>query len=188
VAPSIAELHAHGRIRELKSMLRSAAGVASLPAIVALVAVVVAGGVILRVVFGPGYEAGYSVVVILGVGQLIFNWCGVCGTALIMTGHQNVALVATGATSAILVIAGPPLTARFGIQGLAFASALGLSVQNLTIWFLARRYLGIWTHANFSWGRATWTRLRRRRDLAAEEVCESSADAPTPWPEEWTEV
>ncbi|HEY5311942.1 MAG TPA: lipopolysaccharide biosynthesis protein [Pirellulales bacterium] len=188
VAPSIAELHAHGRITELQTMLRSAAGVASLPAIVALLAVTVAGGLILRLVFGPGYEAGYSVVVILGIGQLIFNWCGVCGTALIMTGHQNVALVATGATSAILVIVGPPLTARFGIQGLAFASALGLSVQNLTIWVLARRYLGIWTHANFSWGRITWKPLRRRSDRAAAVACQQNESSPARWSEECTEV
>lgn len=183
VAPSIAELHAHRRISELKSMVRAAATAASLPAIVALVAVAIAGGAILRLVFGPGYEAGYSVVVILGVGQLIFNWCGVCGTALTMTGHQNVALAATGATSAILVLAGPPLTARFGIHGLACASALGLAVQNLTIWILARRYLDIWTHASFRWSEATWMQLIRRAGGAidrADGAIDHVSDAPPP--------
>lgn len=150
VPPIVAELYAQGRTEDLERALRSVSTVTGIPAAVVLLAFTVAGEQVMGTLYGPFYRQGANVLVILSCARLIAVCTGSCGAALMMTGHQRtmMTIMATSAIGGLTaeVVAAP----RFGIVGVAVATATAQTVQNLTTLLFARVRLGIWTHARLT--------------------------------------
>jgi O-antigen/teichoic acid export membrane protein len=163
VPPLIASWHAGRAIDRLERTLRATAGLAFLVALGIALVYVVGGHMIIRVLFGHKYVNGYSVLLILSLGQVVQTYAGSCGFALMMTGNQRVyawlLAVSTAITAALDVVA----YHVWGLNGIALATAVSLSVQNFVQAAVLRRITGFTSIADLRLtlveGRGTVRRL-----------------------------
>jgi O-antigen/teichoic acid export membrane protein len=159
VCAAIATLNAQGKFDEMQRLLRTSAAYAALPSLLAILVLMTAGAPLLELCFGTFYRQSAGPLAVLLVGQTVVAICGSCGYLLIMTGRQNAALVVNGMTTVLLLTVGPWAGHRFGMLGVSWASTIVLALQTLCTWWLARRLVGVWTHANWlpvsivRWGR-----------------------------------
>jgi O-antigen/teichoic acid export membrane protein len=159
ILATVPRLHTQGRARELETLMRGASTWAALPALGAIVALVLFPGPILRIVFGESFESGAPVILPLALGALAMVLLGNPAYVLLMTGHQRLVLVVNGVSFVALVI-GASLGARwYGTVGLATGSAASVVLQNSLLWWLVHRELGLWTHV----GWPTWSGLSSAR-------------------------
>jgi O-antigen/teichoic acid export membrane protein len=143
VAPIIAEMYAQGETSRLQGVLRlSALGVLvfSLPLAVGIIVM----GHWLLGFFGPDFDRGFTVLVILALAQLASVLAGPVGFLLTMTGHQRNAAVVAGGCALLNVVLNLALIPTWGITGAAVATATVVFVWNAWLSYVA------------------WTRLRLR--------------------------
>jgi O-antigen/teichoic acid export membrane protein len=131
--PYVAQLHAKGDTAAVQRVVGRTARAAFVAACPVFLLLVLFGGPVLRLVFGPEYEAGATALAILATGQLVNTSTGTVGIVLNMTGHERdtmlgvaVAAVATVVLNALLV---PPL----GIDGAALATAASMILWNVVM-------------------------------------------------------
>jgi O-antigen/teichoic acid export membrane protein len=147
IPPIISELHAQGKKQELERAVRSAASLAGFPAALVLIAFIVAGPLILSVVFTPFYRNAATILAILSFGRLIAIYTGSAGLTLMMTGHQKAMMVLTLVMGAVSLAAGIAAAPVFGGLGVAIATTVAAITQNVLQLVLARKYVGIYTQA-----------------------------------------
>ncbi len=164
VSPLIAGWHAQAMRQRIEQTLKATAGLALVGALLVGVVYLIAGRWILETLFGSEFfGGGWTVLMILTVGQILQTYAGSCGYALLMTGNHR--------AYASIVAVSVPMTVTLqvvgfeigGIEGLAAATALMLSLQNFVQMIVVRRRAGFSTRAD---PRATVAELldaRRRR-------------------------
>jgi O-antigen/teichoic acid export membrane protein len=145
IVASISELHAQGRLTSLQRLLRDSATLAVIPALIALLALLVFGDRISALVFGSYYAAAGTPLRWLCLGQIAFVCAGSAELTLIMTGRQRIALFVNLGTTLALAVGGTLAARHFGITGLAATNAAIIATQVGLFAFFARRSLGIWT-------------------------------------------
>ena len=150
VPPIIAELHARGEREQLERTLRSVSTLAGIPAALVLGTFVVAGGLIMSIVYGSYFRHGATVLVILSCARLVAVCTGSSGATLMMTGHQRTMMALTIASGAFALTAEILLAPHYGITGVAAATCAAQTMQNVLQLAFARARVGIWTHARFS--------------------------------------
>ncbi len=161
--PIISELWAQGRKSELERALRSVSTLAGLPALLVLLVFVFFGGPALGLAFGPDFRQGAAILAVLSAGRVVAVSCGSSGITLMMTGHQRELMTVTIATG-ICSLAGEVLLApHFGGLGVACSTAAVAAVQNVAMYYLAKRLTGIRTVAEFSVGPFAEFLFGRRR-------------------------
>ena len=144
LAPMIAELHAQGQKDRLEKVLRAVATLGGLPAMVVILLFVFVGQPGLELLYGDTlYREGWPVLVLLGLGQLVNVWSGVCIQLLMMTGHQMAVMVITLACSALAIVGALLAVRPFGMYGVAFAFAAGIALQNVIMVMHSYRKLGV---------------------------------------------
>jgi O-antigen/teichoic acid export membrane protein len=146
VPPMVAEMHAQGRREELERVLRSTATLSGIPSFFAFALFALAGGPLLGLLFGDYYGAGASVLAVLSVGQFARVWCGSCGTALMMTGHQRIVMFVTAFSGLVAIAVALGTVGRYGMLGVATATSLGNTLQSILSWLMVKRATGMWTH------------------------------------------
>ena len=151
LAPMIAELHAQGQKDRLEKVLRAVATLGGLPAVVVIVLFVLLGQPGLELLYGNAlYREGWPVLVLLGLGQLVNVWSGVCIQLLMMTGHQMAVMLITLVTSSLAIL-GAVLTVRpFGMVGVAACFAAGIALQNIIMVVHSYRKLGVRSYMLFN--------------------------------------
>jgi O-antigen/teichoic acid export membrane protein len=150
VPPIAAELYAQHRIDDMERALRGAASIAGFPSFLVLLIFMAFGPWIMRIGYGPYYEQGAAVLVILSTGRLLAVWTGSCGVVLMMTGHQKAVMTVTITTGSASVALGILAAQRYGYVGVAVTTSATLIAQNLIQLFLVHRYIGIWTQIYLS--------------------------------------
>jgi O-antigen/teichoic acid export membrane protein len=134
--------HTRGDHDGLQRLCRSVVAATFVIAIAA-VAILVAGGDWLLAMFGEGFDAGYTPLVILAVGVVMRVAAGPAEDVLNMTGHSGLSastyLVIVGVNVAFSV----PLITFFGINGAAVAGAIALTLRAVWLAFAARRRLHV---------------------------------------------
>jgi len=146
VIPRVSALHAQGRSHHLEQLVRRTATMVTVPAVLFLIPCIVAPGEVLTILFGKAFAPGGFALAVLALGQLVNVISGLCGTVLAMTSHERLVLwisIGGAVLSAACDVVGASL---WGIDGLAVASALTTSAVYVTMWVLARRRTGMWTH------------------------------------------
>jgi O-antigen/teichoic acid export membrane protein len=108
------------------------------------------GGHIMGAIFGPFFRRGALVLAILSLARLVAVGTGSCGAALMMTGHQRDMMNLSIFAGVLSVVAEILLAPHFGIVGVAVATAIAQTLQNVLMLIFARKRLGIWTHAELS--------------------------------------
>lgn len=159
IAPWVTRLHVQGRHADMQDMLRAASTAATVPTVLVFAVLLFAGGPVMALVFGEFARPGSTVLVLLALGQVVNVAAGSCAITLMMTGFQRL-VMGVSLVSLVVAVGGEIVGARLaGITGVAVASAAAIAVQNILLTIMARRRLGIWTHATL--------RLRSVRRLAA---------------------
>jgi O-antigen/teichoic acid export membrane protein len=97
--------------------------------------------------FGVDFLVGETSLQILVLGQLINVLFGSVGMLLLMTGNQRFSIISLSVSIAINIGLNCLLTPRLGITGTAIASASGIFVWNLSMYFFVRKKLHIRTTA-----------------------------------------
>ena len=92
-------------------------------------------------VFGPGYERGEPVVVILCLTMLVATSCGPVDTVLLMGGRSILSLINTGLALTVNVGLDLWLIPRYGITGAAFGWMAAIVVNNLLPLAEVQRFL-----------------------------------------------
>ncbi len=168
VTPLIAGWHAQAMRARIQQTLQATAGLAVIAAALVGLVYLVAGKWILETLFGSAfYRGGWTVLLILTVGQIVQTYAGSCGFSLLMTGNHR--------AYAVIVAVSMPMTLAMqiagfeigGIEGLAIATALMLSLQNLTQLLVVRRRAGFTTHAD---PRATLREVLEVRRLRSAQI------------------
>jgi O-antigen/teichoic acid export membrane protein len=138
-APKFATLHAQHRRPELQALFTNIVRLTFWPSLAIAVIFVAFGSLVLRL-FGPGFEQGYPVLLILTFGQLVIAFLGPVANLLNMTGH-HVLTARVQTKGAILgVLLGLIFTRIWGTVGtaVAFSAAMALGNACLTI-FVVRK-------------------------------------------------
>lgn len=148
--PVIAGLYARGERGRLEGTMRPIATLSGIPALLALVVFLLAGGPILGLVYGDFYRDGATVLALLTLGKLAAVWAGSCGLTLQMTGNQTL-LMWISVVGGLVFVAGALWAVRgYGAVGVAGVAALSLAFQNLLTVLAARWRAGVWTQGTFS--------------------------------------
>ncbi len=150
VPPIIAELYAKGEKEKLEHTLRSTATFASIPSFVFLVIYIVFGNNILGFAFGEIYREGLISLIVLSFGQFFYVCSGSPGIVLMMTGFQKQIMVITIICLMVCLFGSVIMIEYFGINGVAIATAGGLSLQAILLTFFVKKKIDILTPVQFT--------------------------------------
>jgi O-antigen/teichoic acid export membrane protein len=141
-SPFAADLHARGERKRLDELFKRSTRWALAATLPLLIVLFVAAADVLRA-FSPRFEVGEDALRILLVGQALNVATGSVGFILIMTGFTGVDLVDNAVAVALLVVLAASLTAAFGIEGTAAASAVSVAGLNVVRLIQVRQRVGI---------------------------------------------
>ena len=150
ISSSVAELYGRGQKAELERMLRSTATFAALLSFAAQGVLVLFHGPILEILFGSFYVQAGTILTIMVVGEVINAASGSCGLTLALAGKGRVLLIANVLCATIQFIIGTWAVRNHGIVGLSIVTAASRSILFISLWLLARIYVGVWTHPTLS--------------------------------------
>ncbi|HVI58791.1 MAG TPA: lipopolysaccharide biosynthesis protein [Luteimonas sp.] len=143
--PVVAGLYARAETARLQNVVQAVGGLASLPCVLILALLVVAGRPTLGALFGAHYEAAYPMLVVLCVGQVANILTGSWQIVLPMTGHRK-QMLRVSTSAALVQLAGTVAGGyALGAIGVALGSSIGAVFGNLLGVATVRRHLGIWT-------------------------------------------
>ena len=141
-SPAIADLHARGDLallaRLFQTLTKWCLGL-TLP----LGAVMIIFAPVLMHVFGRDFEAGWPVLVIGTVGQVVNCGVGSVGYLLLMSGHQRDLVRIQTVMAFVMIALGLLLVPKWGILGAAIVAALTNLISNLWYLWEVRRKLGM---------------------------------------------
>lgn len=150
-APIISDLHTRGEHAMLGRLFQSLTKwVVGLTLPLALVIMIFARP--LMHIFGRDFEAGWPILIIGAIGQLVNCGVGSVGYLLLMSGNEKRLLKVEIIMVTVMVICSAALIPVWGIIGAAAAAAItnvGMNVLNLMV---VRRALGILPYNRSYWG------------------------------------
>lgn len=141
-APAYAALHGAGRIAEMQTLAMKLAHIVFWPALLVCVVVGFFAQDILSV-FGKGYEAAATALIVLLIGQMINVSMGSVGYLVDLTGHHRAGLHVRAITLLLMVLLALVLIPRFGLLGAAMSSAVGMVIWNLALYLVVVRRVGV---------------------------------------------
>jgi len=142
VASRMLEANDHAR---LQAVLRTGASVSAAATSLLLIPMLIAPAKLLELAFGDPFRAAAVPLFLLTVANVANVLSGLCGTALTMS-HQEGAVAAVQAVSVTLrVVAGSAAALAYGLEGLAVCAMVITTATYTSMWWLARKRLGLRT-------------------------------------------
>jgi O-antigen/teichoic acid export membrane protein len=141
-APAFARAYWRGEIGELQRLLSRLAHIIFWPSLIVALAIWIFSRPILQI-FGVGFVAGRSTMLVLVVGQVVNAAAGSVGHLLQMTGHQIANLYVLLASALFNVILNLILIPWLGCLGAGIAGAVTTIVWNVWLHYLVIRRLGV---------------------------------------------
>lgn len=129
-APIFARLHAAKQADDYRAALTLGSWLAFLPALGALLFLLVAGPWLLDTFFPEAYAAAYWPIVLICASTVFNAGFGLASSTFIVTGRQTIVRRYTGYSLAVVVVAGLVLGWFFGAVGIACAVLAGSIVRD----------------------------------------------------------
>jgi O-antigen/teichoic acid export membrane protein len=149
-SPTIADLHARGEMELLNRLFQTLTKWITGLTLPLAVVVVVFSRVLMRI-FGHDFEAGWVILVIGAVGQLVNCATGSVGYLLLMSGNERrlvrIQLVMAVVTVTLCLL----LVPRWGIAGAALAAAIGNAGSNAWCLLEVKKILGLFPYNRSYW-------------------------------------
>ncbi|MGL5082403.1 MAG: oligosaccharide flippase family protein [Microcoleaceae cyanobacterium] len=143
VAPRFTTLYIQKDEQGLRSLVKVAAHWIFWPSGILILGLLIFATPILQL-FGSEFSTAQEPMIALLVGQLFNVGCGSVGYLMIMTGHQNEAVMIFGWSALINIILNAILIPQLGILGAAIATALTMAIWNVWLHVLVVRYLKVY--------------------------------------------
>lgn len=140
IAPKLARAVAQNDRADLRHTFVVSCVIGGVISLIAL-GIYLAFGDRLLAIFDPVYASFYGVLVILCLGQVVFNVSGPAAHLLSFAGKERLVLAVTTAAAIVGIIAICASTIVFGVYGTAIAVALTTLSWNLFFFCVAARYL-----------------------------------------------
>jgi O-antigen/teichoic acid export membrane protein len=135
--------YAHGDNRDaLADFARETVSWTFWPSVLMALGVLVIGKPMLML-FGPGFDAGYTLLFVLVLGVVARASVGPAESLLTMSGHQNVCAIVYGLALAFNITLSFVLIPLYGLWGAAIAMAATLALEAMLLGFTVWRRLGI---------------------------------------------
>jgi len=147
IQPVIVHLHTLGDKDELQKQIRRATTFATIPSFIMCIGVITYAARIMEVMFGIGYVSGATALIFLTIAQLIVVWVGPCVNFMLLAGGQKIVARVVIMTGMLTVFGSLYLVNYYGITGVAAATSIGLIMQMILVWMLAKKTGGVFTHA-----------------------------------------
>ena len=141
-SPSIADLYARGQ-RELLGRIFQTLTKWILGLTIPLAAVMILFSSPLMRIFGRDFEAGWPILIIGTVGQLVNCGVGSVGYLLLMSGNQRRLIKIESVTAGLMVLLNLLLIPRWGIIGAAVGAAITNVAGNVWCLIEVKRTLGL---------------------------------------------
>lgn len=145
IAPEVARLHAQGAREELQKLIHTSTLVISLISLAALLGILIAGHLVLVILFGSEYVAATMPLFILSAGRFVNCCFGPVALVLSLTGHERLTLAGLCASAAVNIMLCPILIPGYGAVGAALAASISMAVWGLFLWVALRRTTGFTT-------------------------------------------
>jgi O-antigen/teichoic acid export membrane protein len=130
---------------KLEAVLRTGASLSAAVTSLLLIPMLVAPAKILEIVFSDPFRAAATPLLLLTLAQLANVLSGLCGTALTMS-HQEGAVASIQAAGVVLrLVVGCVAALTLGLMGLAVSAMVLTAGTYASMWWLARRRLGLRT-------------------------------------------
>jgi O-antigen/teichoic acid export membrane protein len=137
-APMAADLFHRGELGRLEELYRVTTKWGLYLSLPPFVVTCFAPRLIMGVLFGKAYVAGWPVLLILTFAQLVNASTGPVGYLLVMAGYQKRMFQISGTTFLLAVVLGLILVPRYGITGAAIATGTALSAMFVAAVVFAR--------------------------------------------------
>lgn len=142
LAPVVSSLYANGEMEKLQ------ATVSKSTKLIFFGCLPIAGGLILLnkwflLVFGAGFLAGSTAMIILASGQLVNAAVGSAGIILDMTGYERYSAIGTGCGAVLNIFLNLWLIPLYGLSGAAIATASSMAARNLFLLICVQQKIGI---------------------------------------------
>lgn len=147
IPPLIASAHAAGDKGGLKNIVSESTRWILSTAMPIILVLALEGKYILRYFYGPEFEAGYIVLLILTLGQLVKAGAGLIGVILQMTGEHRVYMKISIIWGIINIILNVILVPRFGMTGAAISTSVCLVMIDIICIFIIYKRLAVVTLA-----------------------------------------
>jgi O-antigen/teichoic acid export membrane protein len=111
-----------------------------------VIATLIAGPLLLGL-FGQSFKAGYTVMLILGVGLVIRSLAGQAGEFMVVAGMQKETLLVSGGVLVVNAVFAAALIPILGIEGAALATAFTMAARSAALIVIVQRRKGLRTIA-----------------------------------------
>jgi O-antigen/teichoic acid export membrane protein len=175
IPPTLAAAYQQGNIKNLQWMARATATAGALFALPFTLLFLLLPKTIMGTVYGPVFEAGSTVLVLLAIGRFSGAASGNRIQLLQMTGHHTLITKNSIVFMLVSVVLCLLLVEEFGAEGVAAGSALSMIARNFVLAYYCRKLVGVSTFPSFR--PADLMRLLRlRRRPAGQKGNETSSD------------
>lgn len=159
-APVAARMLASGEIPRLQRVLRTGATLAAAASSILWLPMLVLPGEVLELVYGPGFDAAALPLFLLTLGFAMVVITGLGGIVLTMSHHEGLVAAIQAVAVVLRIGLGVGAAQLAGLTGLAASAALLTAGTTLTLWWLVRSRLGLWSHVTL---RPSLGAMRRTR-------------------------
>lgn len=149
LAPKIVELYRKEEKGPIQNLLQFSVNVSSILSIITFIILVLTHKWILNI-FGSEYVDASTVLIILGLGQLLNCLCGSVGGILQMSGHQKTYQKIIFYGLIVNLLLNFMLVKRFGMEGVAVATFASVLCWNVLGAYHVKRLLGLQSYFNIS--------------------------------------
>jgi len=142
-APRVAELYGGEKIQELQQLVSQATRIKCLGAVIGVILLAVFGEWVLGL-FGSEFVVGYEALLILAMSQVIVAAFGAGTQLLTVSGNQDRCLVVFGCSAVALFVLHALLVPRFGLNGVAAAVLVVVTIQSFWVNRIVVARLGVY--------------------------------------------
>lgn len=163
IPPALATAYKQGNIENLQWMTRATATAGVLFALPFTLFLALFPKTVMGTIYGPTFEAGAFVLVILAIGRFSGAASGNRIQLLQMTGHHNLITKNSIVFMLVSVALCLALVGEFGAEGVAAGSAISMIARNFVLSYYCRKLVGVSTFPSFRpTDLARLVRMRRR--------------------------
>ncbi len=142
LSPEIARLYSQGETLKLQRIITKSVRIMFILSFPLVLLFVFSGDMILKI-FGSEFTEGSRVLAILSIGHAINVFTGPVGILLIMTGHEQQAMIGLGISSFLNISLNILLIPIWGIEGAAYATTASLILWNIILLITVKKRLAI---------------------------------------------
>lgn len=147
IPPLISSIHTAGDLNELRRVVSESTRWILSTAMPIILILALEGKYILGYFYGPEFTAGYTVLLILTLGQLVKAGAGLIGVILQMTGEHKIYMKVNIVWGIVNIIMNVLLIPRLGMIGAAISTSVCLAMIDIICIFIIYKRLSVVTLA-----------------------------------------